>query len=382
MDLQVIQNKVQMVDLISQHNKIRKELDAAIKEVIDTASFIKGKQVSNFENDLASYLGSKHVIGCANGTDALQIALMSLDLPKGAEIIVPDFTFIATAEVIALLGYTPVFVDVERNSFNLSLSAIEQAITDNTKVIMPVHMFGQCCNMESILALAKKHQLYVVEDTAQAMGAEYTFSNGTVAKAGTMGHAGCTSFFPSKNLSCMGDGGAVFTNDDDIAVKMQTIANHGMSSQYEYQYVGINSRLDSLQAAVLSVKLKYLDEYNQARRNAAKAYSERLKDIEQLICPMEDSFSHHIFHQYTLIVKDDSRDELQKFLASKEIPTKVYYPLPFHAHAPYATFPHDKSKLTNSIYLCKHVISLPMHSELSIEQIDYITSLIIEFYKN
>lgn len=371
-----------MVDLIGQHAKIREELDRGIKEVIDTAAFIKGKTVSDFEAELASFLNVKKVISCANGTDALQAALMALNLPAGSEVIVPDFTFIATAEVIALLGHTPVFVDVEKETFNLDAGKIEAAITDKTKVIFPVHMFGLPCDMETIMDIAKRHNLYVVEDTAQGTGSTYTFSNGTTKMCGTIGHIGSTSFFPSKNLSCMGDGGAIFTNDEELGERISEICNHGMSKQYDYAHVGINSRLDAIQAAVLSVKLKHLDNYNDARRKAAEAYTQRLSGIDQLITPAVPTNAKHIFHQYTLIVNDDSRDALQEFLGSKKIPSKIYYPIPFHAHAPYNGFPHDTNELQNSIWLSDHVLSLPMHTELSDDDIEYITSCIKEFYKS
>lgn len=371
-----------MVDLVGQHQKIRSELDQAIASIIDTASFIKGAPVSNFEHSLAQYLSVEHVVGCANGTDALQAAIMALDLPKGAEILVPDFTFISTAEVIALLGYKPVFVDVERQSFNMSVEAAKKAITPQTKAIIPVHMFGLPCDMEAIMSLAEAHQLWVIEDTAQAMGASFTFKDGSVKKVGTIGHIGCTSFFPSKNLSCMGDGGAIFTSNELLGKKLATICNHGMNAQYHYELVGMNSRLDALQAAVLNVKLHHLDAYNEARRTSAEKYSEGLAAVAQVQCPwFGTEQQHHIFHQYTLTIPDDSRDALQSHLQLAGIPSKIYYPVPFHAHKPYATFIGKDEHWPNSDWLCEHVLSLPMHTELDDETIAYITNSIKEFYK-
>lgn len=375
-------HSIQMVDLVSQHQKIRTEIDAAIGNIIDKAWFIKGGPVRDFEEQLSQYLGVNKVVGCANGTDALQAAFMALELPKGAEVIVPDFTFIATAEVLALLDLTPVFVDVEAETFNMDPVKVERAITDKTKAIVPVHMFGLPCNMEAIMNLAEKHDLYVVEDAAQAMGSEYTFSDGTTKKSGAIGHIGCTSFFPSKNLSCMGDGGAVFTNDEVLGKRIEQMCNHGMQDAYSYKYVGINSRLDALQASVLSVKLPRLDEYNAARKKAAEAYTAALSGIEQIELPVESESSKHVYHQYTLKIKDGSRNDLEAHLKSKGIPTKIYYPIPFHAHAPYNHFPFDEEQLENSLWLCDHVLSLPMHTEISAEQMAYITNSVIDFYQN
>ena len=369
-----------MVDLISQHQKIREELDQEIANIIDNAAFIKGAAVNQFENNLASYLGCERVIACGNGTDALQAAFMALNLPEGSEVIVPDFTFIATAEVLALLNLTPVFVDVKEDTFNLDPEKIEAAITEKTRAIVPVHMFGLPCEMERILEIASANNLFVIEDTAQGMGASYTFSDGSTKKVGTMGHLGCTSFFPSKNLSCMGDGGAIYTNDAELGQRVAEICNHGMSAQYSYAHIGINSRLDGIQAAILNVKLKHLDEYNDARRKAAATYSKGLSGIEQLVLPIEQAESHHIFHQYTLKIMDDSRDALMNYLSEKDIPTKIYYPIPFHAHDPYNGFPHDLSQLETSIWLSDHVLSLPMHTELDDEQLAYIIDAITEFY--
>lgn len=375
-------NNIQMVDLVSQHQKIRTEIDAAIGNIIDKAWFIKGGPVRDFEEQLSQYLNVKKVVGCANGTDALQAAFMALELPKGSEVIVPDFTFIATAEVLALLDLVPVFVDVEADTFNLDPVKTEQAITDKTRAIVPVHMFGLPCNMDAFMDLAKKHNLYIVEDAAQAMGSEYTFADGTTKKSGSIGHIGCTSFFPSKNLSCMGDGGAIFTNDEVLGKRIEQMCNHGMHDAYSYKYVGINSRLDALQAAVLSIKLPKLDEYNAARKQAASDYTDALQGVEQLDLPVENSSSKHVYHQYTLRVKDGTRDALEAHLKSKGIPTKIYYPIPFHAHAPYNDFPFNEEALETSLWLCDHVLSLPMHTELSAEQKKYITDSVIDFYQN
>jgi UDP-2-acetamido-2-deoxy-ribo-hexuluronate aminotransferase len=371
---------IQMVDLLGQHAKIKEDLDAAINEVMAAAAFIRGPQVRSFEANLAAYLGTKHVIGVANGTDALQLALMALDLPKGSEVITPDFTFVATAEVVALLGFTPVLIDVDPDTFTLDTGKLEKAITPKTKAIVPVHLFGQCADMEQIMSIAEKHGLFVIEDTAQATGAEYTFSNGTGKKAGTIGHFGCTSFFPSKNLGCAGDGGAVFTNDDSLAARIRVLANHGMQDMYYYQDIGINSRLDSLQAAILDVKLKRLEEYNQARKRAAKAYDEAFADLEVLQTPVRLDKSTHIFHQYTLRVKDGRRDELQRYLEEKGIPAKVYYPVPTHMQAPYtAVSRFDASQLEVTQMLSNEVLSLPMHTELADDQIEYITETVKDF---
>lgn len=373
-------DQIRMVDLAGQHAKISSELNAAIKEVMDTTAFIKGPQVSRFEKNLAAYMNCKHAIGCANGTDALQLALMALELPAGSEVITTDFTFVATAEVVRLLGFTPVLVDVEPDTFNIDVDRLKAAITDKTKVIIPVHLFGQCSNMEAIMQIAKENDLYVIEDTAQAIGTDYTFSDGRKQRAGTIGHIGCTSFFPSKNLGCAGDGGAVFTNDDVLADKIISMANHGQGDQYYYRFIGVNSRLDSIQAAILDVKLKRLDEYNAARQKAAAAYDEALKGIPGLETPKRSPFTTHTFHQYTMKITNGKRDALMKHLTEKGIPNKVYYPVPVHAHEPYAKCSRfNKAELTNSIMLSEQVLSLPMHTELSNEQINYITSAIKEF---
>lgn len=369
-----------MVDLRSQYDKIKKEIDDSIQEVINSSSFIRGKAVEEFTDALSSYLGVKHVIPCGNGTDALQIALMSLGLHPSEEVICPDFTFIASAEVISLLGYRPVLVDVDYDSFNVTAKNIERAISVKTKAIIPVHLFGQAAPMEAILDIAKKYDLYVIEDTAQALGADYIFSDTSRKKLGTIGTIGCTSFFPSKNLGCYGDGGAVFTDDDKLAERMRMIANHGMKVRYHHDVVGINSRLDSIQAAVLGVKLKYLDEYENARRKAAKVYTEAFKDLEGVVVPKEQSFSTHVYHQYTLKVKDGKRDALKDFLNQNDIPAMVYYPVPLHSQKVFLSLARQGNELTVSDRLAGEVLSLPMHTELDSEQQEYIIAKVKEFF--
>ncbi len=369
-----------MVDLRSQYDKIKKEIDDSIQEVINSSSFIRGKAVEEFADALSSYLGVKHVIPCGNGTDALQIALMSLGLHPSEEVICPDFTFIASAEVISLLGYRPVLVDVDYDSFNVTAKNIERAISVKTKAIIPVHLFGQAAPMEAILDIAKKYDLYVIEDTAQALGADYIFSDTSRKKLGTIGTIGCTSFFPSKNLGCYGDGGAVFTDDDKLAERMRMIANHGMKVRYHHDVVGINSRLDSIQAAVLGVKLKYLDEYENARRKAAKVYTEAFKDLEGVVVPKEQSFSTHVYHQYTLKVKDGKRDALKDFLNQNDIPAMVYYPVPLHNQKVFLSLARQGNELTVSDRLAGEVLSLPMHTELDSEQQEYIIAKVKEFF--
>jgi dTDP-4-amino-4,6-dideoxygalactose transaminase len=371
---------IKMVDLKGQHDRIRGELDAALEQVISTTAFIRGPQVAAFEKSLAVYLQCRSVIGCANGTDALQLALMALKLPIGSEVITSDFTFVATAEMIALLGFVPVLVDIDPHTFTLSPDAVLKAITPNTKAIIPVHLFGQCADMESLLRIAKDNGLYIIEDNAQALGADFIFSDGSRQKAGTIGQAGTTSFFPAKNLGCMGDGGAVMTNDADMARQMTLAANHGMDEQYLYEEIGINSRLDTLQAAILEVKLRHLDDYNSARRKAAAAYTERLQGIDQLLCPQIASYSTHIFHQYTLRILNGRRDALMQHLNAHGIPAKIYYPVPLHEHKPYRRLAHyDEQALTNTKLVSGEVLSLPMHTELSIPQIDYITDIITQY---
>ena len=369
-----------MVDLHSQYEKIKSEIDEAISDVIKSTAFIKGAKVGEFASELASYLDVKHVIPCGNGTDALQIAIMSLGLKPSDEIICPDFTFIASAEVIGLLGYRPVFVDVDYDSFNVTAKNIEQAISIKTKAIIPVHLFGQAAPMEAILEIAKKYDLYVFEDTAQAIGADYIFSDGRKQKLGTIGTIGCTSFFPSKNLGCYGDGGALFTDDDELAERLKMIANHGMKVRYHHDILGVNSRLDTIQAAILSTKLKYLDRYEQARQEAAKKYDEAFEDIDDLVIPKKEIFSTHVYHQYTLKVKNGKRDDLRTFLEQNDIPSMVYYPVPLHKQKAFLPIARQGGALNISETLAEQVLSLPMHTELDEEQQTYIICKVREFF--
>ncbi len=376
-----------MVDLKGQYNAIKDIVNPSIQEVIETTSFINGPKVREFQNNLENYLGVKHVIPCANGTDALQIAMMGLGLKPGDEVITADFTFAATVEVIALLNLTPVLVDVNEDDFNINVEAIKRAITPKTKAIVPVHLFGQCADMEAIMEIAKEHNLFVIEDNAQAIGANYTYSNGEKVKAGTIGDVGATSFFPSKNLGCYGDGGAIFTNNDELAQTIRGVVNHGMYKRYHHDVVGVNSRLDSIQAAVLDAKLPHLDNYNKARQNAAKKYNETFKTIENIITPQIsnactdicDNCDCHVFHQYTLRLNGVDRDALVKHLNENDIPCGVYYPIPLHKQKAYIDdrYNDEDFKVTNQ--LVKEVISLPMHTELDNEQIEHITSIIIKF---
>ncbi len=370
--------KIQMVDLQSQYQKIKVEVDRGIQEVIDSAAFIKGAAVSRFEQNLASYTGAKHVIPVGNGTDALQIALMALGLKPGDEVITPTFTFIATAEVVALLGLKPVLVDVDWDTMNISLEAVRRAITDKTKAIVPVHLFGQCADMEGLLELAKEKGLYIVEDACQAIGSKYQFSDGVTKQAGTMGDIGCTSFFPSKNLGCYGDGGAIFTNDDALAGKMRAIANHGMVVRYYHEMVGVNSRLDSIQAAILDVKLQYLDEYIAARQKAAAYYDKAFEGKDWLLTPVCSNRSTHVYHQYTLRLKDVDRDALRGALAEKGIPAMVYYPVPLHLQEAYKDARYGEGAFPVAERLAECVLSLPMHTELDEEQLEYITQSVVE----
>ncbi len=372
---------IRMVDLLGQHRKIEDQINQAMRSVMDTTAFIKGPHVAQFEANLARYLGVKHVIGCGNGTDALQIALMALNLPAGSEVITPDFTFVATAEVVLLLGLTPVLVDVDPDTFNLDIPALKRAISDKTRVIIPVHLFGQCADLKSIMDIAKAHDIYVIEDTAQATGASYCKEKGFSGKAGTIGHIGCTSFFPSKNLGCAGDGGAIFTNDDALAEQIKSIANHGQGDQYYYKNIGVNSRLDTLQAALLDVKLPHLDSYNQARSQAASYYDEAFKSNPHLQIPRRVFESTHIFHQYTLKVLNGKRDELMQHLNTSGIPNKVYYPVPIHKNEPYALrCRFNTEDLGNTRSLSDSVISLPMHTELTEDQLNHITQTVNQFF--
>ena len=370
-------NDIQMVDLKGQYRKIEGEVDKAIKEVILNSSFINGPQVKSFKEDLKNYLNCNHVITCGNGTDALQIALMALNLNPGDEIITSTFTFIETAEVISLLKLKPVFVDVDTNNFNILPAEIEKVISPKTKAIIPVHLYGQCAPMEEILSLASKYNLHVIEDTAQAIGANYTFKDGTKKKAGTIGTIGTTSFFPSKNLGCYGDGGAIFTNDDQLAEKMTMICNHGSRIKYNHEIVGVNSRLDSIQAAVLSVKLKSLDSYSEARAYSASLYSKFLENVEWIETPVIEGYSDHVFHQYTLKVLNGDRDKLKKHLSDLNIPSMIYYPKPLHKQEAFTAF--KSGTFPNSDDLESKVLSLPMHTELNEESIYYITNTIKSF---
>jgi dTDP-4-amino-4,6-dideoxygalactose transaminase len=376
--------KIQMVDLGGQYQKIKSEVNDSITEILESSAFINGPAVKEFQINLEKYLGVKHVIPCANGTDALQIAMMGLGLKPGDEVITADFTFASTVEVIALLGLTPVLVDVCPNLFTINVDIIEKAITPNTKAIVPVHLFGHCANMEVIMEIASKHDLFVIEDCAQSMGADYVFSNGSSVKSGNMGHVSATSFFPSKNLGCYGDGGAIFTNDDDLAHTIRGIVNHGMYKRYHHDVVGVNSRLDSIQAAVLNAKLPLLDAYNAARQLAARKYTEKLRGLDALILPAircnkentSTSCNCHVFHQYTIRLVDGNRDELVAHLNSKGVPCGVYYPIPLHQQKAYSNDRYNEVDFTITNQLSKQVFSLPMHTELEDDQIEYIVDTI------
>jgi len=368
-----------MVDLVSQLEKIKPSIDTVINEVLSTAQFINGPEVKAFQTELQDYLGVKHVIPCANGTDALQIALMSLGLRPGDEVITPSFTYIATTEVIALLGLKPVFVEVDKDTFCIDPASIENAITDKTKAIVPVHLYGQACNMNDIMRLSKKHGLSVIEDNAQAIGSEYTLSNGDRVKTGTIGDIGCTSFFPSKNLGCFGDGGAICTNNDELASKMRMIANHGQSKRYHHDMVGCNSRLDNLQAGVLRIKLRELDSYLNRRREAASYYDKAFAEIAEIKVPFRSAESRHVFHQYTLTLDRIDRDDLHHFLAKHDIPSMIYYPIPAHRQQMFASFGSGNTELPLTDWLTERVISLPMHTELEEEQLRLITQTVKEF---
>ncbi len=370
-----------MVDLKGQYAHIQKEVDEAILSAIREAQFINGPQVGSFANELSEYLDGAHVIPCANGTDALQIAMMALDLKPGDEVIVPSFTYVATAEVIGLLNLKPVMVDVDPNSFNITADKIKPAITSKTKAIVPVHLFGQCADMEPILALAKEKGLFVIEDTAQAIGASYTFKDGTKKKAGTMGHIGSTSFFPSKNLGCYGDGGAMYTMDPELAGRLRMIANHGQVKKYVHKYIGVNSRLDTIQAAILRIKLRNLDSYSAARNAAAKKYDTLLNGIEGLVLPTRQVNSTHVFHQYTLKVTGGRRDDLKKHLEQVGIPSMIYYPIPLNEQEAYQSIGRVEGDLSVTQVLCTSVLSIPMHTELNDEQIHFIGENILNFFK-
>jgi UDP-2-acetamido-2-deoxy-ribo-hexuluronate aminotransferase len=376
---QYYMKKIQMVDLRGQYLKIKDEIDAGIQEVIDSCAFVNGPAVKDFQAGLENYLGVRHVIPCANGTDALQVAMMALGLRPGDEVIAPSFTFIATAEVIALLGLTPVLVDVEPDTFNIDPVAVEKAITPKTKAIVPVHLFGQCTNMEALQEITVKHGLFIIEDACQAIGADYIYTDGTRKKAGAMGEIGCTSFFPSKNLGCYGDGGAIFTNDDKLAEDMRAIVNHGMKIRYYHDIIGVNSRLDSIQAAVLKVKLKHLDEYASERRRAADYYDRAFAGFEALQIPERYKNSTHVFHQYTLVANGIDRNKLQQHLTDRDIPAMIYYPVPLHMQKAYIDPRYKEGDFPVTEMLSKRVISLPMSTELDEEQLEYITASVIEF---
>ncbi len=379
--------KIQMVDLNGQYQEIKEKVNDSLTTILETSAFINGPDVKAFQKELEAYLGVKHVIPCANGTDALQIAMMGLGLKPGDEVITADFTFAATVEVIALLQLTPVLVDVYPDTFNIDIQAIEKAITSKTKAIVPVHLFGQCANMDAINELAEKHNLFVIEDNAQAIGANYTSKNGSKQKAGTIGHVGSTSFFPSKNLGCYGDGGAIFTNDDDLAHTLRGMVNHGMYKRYHHDVIGVNSRLDSIQAAVLRAKLPHLDAYCSSRRNAARKYNLAFKDQDHIVTPKTvngcegicDSCDCHVFHQYTLKITNGKRDALAEYLKEKEIPFGIYYPIPLHRQKAYLDDRYNEEDFPVTNQLIKEVISLPMHTELDDEQINYITKAVIDF---
>lgn len=371
---------IQMVDLVGQYERIRFEVDKAIEEVLNSAAFINGPAVKRFQVDLENYLGAKHVVPCANGTDALQVALMSLGLEPGDEVIVPSFTYVATAEVIALLRLTPVMVDVDPDTFNVTADIIDSAVTSRTKAVVPVHLFGQSCDMGPIMEVAEKHGIAVVEDNAQAIGAVYDFSDGTPRRAGTIGDIGTTSFYPAKNLGCYGDGGAIFTNDDGLAEKLRMIVNHGQSHTYYHDVIGVNSRLDSIQAAVLDVKLKYLDEYAAARSAAAERYDKALETVEEVQTPVRQENSTHVFHQYTIRVRDGRRDDLKEHLAEQGIPSSIFYPLPLNKQKAFSPFVDGSLELPVTEQLCKEVLSLPIHTEMDDETIDRITSGVLSFF--
>jgi dTDP-4-amino-4,6-dideoxygalactose transaminase len=371
--------KLQMVDLYGQYKKIQKEIDDAILDVVSSCSYINGPDVKGFQKNLEDYLGVRYVIPCANGTDALQVALMALELKEGDEIICPDFTFVATAEVVKLLGLKAVFVDVNKDHFTIDIEKIRKSITPKTKAIIPVHLFGQCANMEKIQQIAKENNLYVIEDTAQSIGADFIFKNRERKKAGTIGDIGTTSFFPSKNLGCYGDGGAIFTNNDALAEKMRKMVNHGMEDRYNYKYIGVNSRLDSMQATILNIKLKHLESYNAARIGAANYYDKYFSGCEQITTPKRADFSTHVFHQYTLIIKNTNRDKLSAHLQNLDIPFGVYYPVPLHHQLPYSDNRFREQDFSVTNMLCKTVLSLPMHTELTNKQMDYISNTILDF---
>ena len=372
--------KINMVDLKTQYLNMQDEIDAAVLDVVRSTAYINGPAVKEFQANFESYLGTKSVVPCGNGTDALQIALMALNLKPGDEVIVPSFTYVATAEVIALLRLQPIMVDVDPDTFNITPDIVEAAITPNTKAIVPVNLFGQSCDMEPIMKLATKHNLAVVEDNAQAIGADYTFSDGHTQKTGTVGHIGCTSFYPSKNLGAYGDGGAIYTNDIELGANIKMVANHGQKKRYYHDVIGVNSRLDAVQAAILNVKLKRLDDYAAARNVAAKYYDQALGEVSELAIPVRQHNSNHVFHQYTLKVKDGRRDDLKEYLKAKEIPSMIYYPVPLYKQDAYKSYVEEGFELSVTESLCKEVISLPMHTEMTEEMLDYIVTQVKSFF--
>ncbi len=372
-------NKISMVDLKGQYLKIKDQIDSSIANVIDSTAFINGPAVKGFQEHLEKYLNVKHVIPCANGTDALTVSMMALDMKPGDEVITTSFTFIATAEVIALLRLTPVVVDVDPDTFNIDPEAINRAITPKTKAIVPVHLFGQCANMEAIMDIADKHHLHVIEDACQSIGADYVFKDGTHKKSGTIGHIGCTSFFPSKNLGCYGDGGAIFTNNDKLANQLRIVVNHGMTVRYYHDFIGVNSRLDSIQAAILDVKLAYLDNYNKARAKAADYYDKAFANNPKLKTPFRAANSTHVFHQYTLVTSGLDRNALTEYMAQHQIPAMIYYPVPLHMQKAYLDARYKKGDFPVTEHLCEAVVSLPMHTELDEEQLKFITDTLLEY---
>lgn len=375
-----LNRNISMVDLKSQYVRLKSDIDSAIAGVIDQTNFIKGSALKNFEQELADYLNVKHVIGVGNGTDALQIALMSLDLSPGDEVIVPAFTYVATAEVIGLLGLRPIMVDIDVNNFNILTHDLEKVITAKTKAIVPVHLYGQSAPMDNVIDFAKKHNLFIVEDNAQSLGCNYHFGNNKSPKTGTIGHIGCTSFFPSKNLGCFGDGGAISTNDDQLADKMRMIANHGQSQKYVHDRIGINSRLDSIQAAILSVKLNELDDFNRRRQSVAKIYDDEFSSVEEIITPHREEYTDHVYHQYTIKVDESKRDQLKSFLSDFNIPSMIYYPIPLYKQKAFSSY-YDGTGLTNTEALCKQVLSLPMHTEMDNEIQYFIVNKVKDFFK-
>ncbi len=375
-------NEIKMVDLHGQYLKIKDEVNNAIQKVIDTSAFIRGEDVRFFQDELAAYLDVKRCIACGNGTDALQVAMMALELQPGDEVITTPFTFIATVEVIRLLGLKPVFVDVRPDTFNLNPEKLEQVLTERTRAIIPVHLFGQCADMNALMEFAQIHGLYVIEDNAQALGADFFPASGSKQKAGTIGHIGCTSFFPSKNLGAFGDGGALFSNDENFGLRAASLVNHGMQKRYYYDHVGVNSRLDTLQAAILRVKLKHLDEYHLARQQAASWYDRSLSGIPEIEIPLRSPFTSHIFHQYTLQVSPSKRDALKQHLQEKGIPSQVYYPRPLHLQKAYSDLGYREGDLVVAEGLCNRVLSLPMHTELEQSQLEYISDQINQFFKS